>query len=240
MKRGERRTGLALILACLLGLGGGWSCSVWAQEAKGEKKAEAKTAAEAKPPAKTPAKPAQPKPSEDEVKPQSMGEDDAGLQIPDKLDPRIIGIIEQRRQQLLQEEDRLARQREELKKLQEEVNGRIDELKKVQAALEELVKVEQTQRADRLTQLVKTMTNMRPAAAAAVISKLDDQMAVDVFARLPSRAAGGIMAAMKPEHAARISELLTRNKEAQQAARIAEQAASQGAQPPPAAPKGQK
>lgn len=165
-----------------------------------------------------------------------LGGEEGGTPSSMQYDPRILSLIEQKRAELEQEEDRLARQRQELEKLQLEINGRIDELKKVQNALEELVKVEQNQREDRLRQLVKTLTNMKPASAAAVIGKLDDQMAVDIFARMPSRTAGAVMAALKPDQAARIGEMLTRNKESQKTARIAEEAAASGAQPPPAAP----
>jgi flagellar motility protein MotE (MotC chaperone) len=157
-----------------------------------------------------------------------------------QYDPRVLSLIEQKRAELEQEEDRLARQRQELEKLQLEINGRIDELKKVQNALEELVKVEQNQREDRLRSLVKTLTNMKPASASAVIAKLDDQMAVEIFARMPARTAGAVMASLKPEQAARIGEMLTRNKESQKTARIAEEAAAAGAQPPPAAAPGRK
>lgn len=187
-------------------------------------------------PAHAQAKPAPPQAAVQEPTPAAeVPEESPGIPIPDKLDPRVIGLIEQRRAELVAEEDRINRQREELNKLRADVDTRIEELKKVQVVLEELVKTEQTQRQDRLTQLVKVLTSMRPASAAAVVGRLDDQMAVEVFSRMQSRAAGAVMGALKPEQAARISEMLTRTREAQQAARIAEQAAAQGAQPPPPA-----
>jgi flagellar motility protein MotE (MotC chaperone) len=192
-----------------------------AAPAKGDKKAEASAPASAAGGAE----------SADEA--SRLGGEEGGQASSTQYDPRILALIEQKRAELEQEEDRLARQRQELEKLQLEVNGRIDELKKVQAALEDLVKVEQNQREDRLRSLVKTLTNMKPASASAVIAKLDDQMAVEIFARMSARTAGAVMASLKPEQAARIGEMLTRNKESQKTARIAEEAAASGAQPPP-------
>ena len=125
------------------------------------------------------------------------------------------------------------RERKDLEKLREEVNTRIAELKKVQTVLEQLVSTEQSQRRKRLQQLVKVLSNMRPPSAAAVVEKLDDQMAVEIFDLMQSRMAGKVMGNLKPEQAARISELLARRKEAQKAAQIAGQAAAQGAQAPP-------
>lgn len=202
-----------------------------AQEKAADKAAPAKADKKPADPTAPPA-PAAGAESADEA--SRLGGEEGAMPASTQYDPRILALIEQKRAELEQEEDRLARQRQELEKLQLEVNGRIDELKKVQTALEDLVKVEQNQREDRLRQLVKTLTNMKPASAGAVIAKLDDQMAVDIFARMPSRTSGAVMAALKPEQAARIGEMLTRNKESQKTARIAEEAAAQGAQPPPA------
>ena len=87
----------------------------------------------------------------------------------------MIQLIEQKRADLAVEEARLARERQELLKLQAEVMARIDDLKKVQAVLEELVKTDQEQREGRLQQLVKMLSDMKPDAAGAVVAKLDDQ-----------------------------------------------------------------
>ncbi len=237
--RRQLRLLLGTLTACLaaLGLGMLWSSAgglpgpvpALAQEKSQDKGGKDKAEAEKKT-APAPADPTQP--PDDSAR--LLGEEGASQAPQAQYDPRVISLIEQKRAQMEAEEERLARQRQELEKLQLDVNQRIEELKKVQQALEDLVKVEQNQREDRLRQLVKTLTNMKPSSAAAVIAKLDDQMAVDLFARMPSRTSGAVMAALKPDQAARIGEMLTRNKESQKTARIAEEAAASGAQPPSA------
>ena len=162
-------------------------------------------------------------------KPPAKGEAPAP---PPQYDPRLVQLIEQKRADLAVEEARLARERQELLKLQAEVMARIDDLKKVQAVLEELVKTDQEQREGRVQQLVKMLSNMKPDAAGAVVGKLDDQMAVDVFSKMSPRTSGKILATLKPDHAARIGELLTRTQQSREAAKLTGEAAAAGTQPP--------
>lgn len=254
---------LGLPLALPLGLGG--PAPAWAAAAKDKAaKAAAKPAdkAAAKPGESLPDKPGDKgadktgqilmgdKATEEsatglDVKPPAEGDALLGDQpSTPQYDPRLIQLIEQKRADLATEEARLASQRQELQKLKEEVNGRIEELKKVQTVLEELVKTERDQREGRVQQLVKVLSNMRPDAAGAVVAKLDDQMAVDIFSKMQPRTSGKIMAALKPDHAARISELLTRNQQAREAAKLAATTAAAGTAPqapqqPPATPAAQ-
>lgn len=146
--------------------------------------------------------------------------------------PALINLIETKRAQLAEQESRLAQDRQDLEALRTEVNKRIAELKKVQKALEALVKDEQKQRRSRVRQLVKVLSNMRGPQAAAVVEKLDDQMAVEIVSMMQSRKAGALMSNLTPDQAARISELLARQQAASQAGRLASDAAAGGAQPP--------
>lgn len=150
-----------------------------------------------------------------------------------EYDPTLMKLIEQKRAEMGQEEARLAQERQELEKLRKEVNQRITELKKVQDALSELITTEKKQRRERIQRLVKVLSNMRGPAAAAVVEKLDDQMAVEIFSLMQARQAGKVMSNLKPDQAARIGELLARRKASEKASKVASQAAAAGAQPPP-------
>jgi flagellar motility protein MotE (MotC chaperone) len=162
--------------------------------------------------------------------PAEAGADQGGDK--EVLDSRITSMIEQKQRELALAEERIQRERSELNKLRIEVNNRIAELKKVQAALEQLVVTERQERRKRIMQLVKVLSNMRPNSAGAVVAKLDDQMAVEIFSFMQSRQAGKVMAALDPEKAARISLLLTRKKQAEEAARVAGEAAGNAAPKP--------
>ncbi|MFH1033269.1 MAG: hypothetical protein V1806_02070, partial [Pseudomonadota bacterium] len=251
---------LALTLILALALCGGGPGPAWAAPAKGKPAAKAAEKAPAQPGESLPPQPdgkAQDKAaniltgdkaaeeSATGLDTKSLPEGEAGLGAPaaqPQYDPRLIQLIEQKRADLALEEARLARERQELTKLQEEVVSRIEELKKVQTALEELVKTEKDQREGRVAQLVKVLSNMKADAAGAVVAKLDDQMAVDIFSKMAPRTSGKIMATLKPDHAARIGELLTRHQEARNAAKLAAETAAAGtaptapAKPPAAAP----
>ena len=157
---------------------------------------------------------------------------------PAGVDPRVMALIDQQRERLALEKAELERERQELTKLKADVTKRVEELKKVQTALEALVKAEQKKRKERVMQLVKVLGNMRPASAGAVVAKLDDRMAVEVFRLMQSRIAGKVMAALEPGQAARISKKLARDKETRAAERMAEEAAEAAEaarQAPPAA-----
>jgi flagellar motility protein MotE (MotC chaperone) len=116
-----------------------------------------------------------------------------------EYDPTLMKLIEQKRAELGQEEARIEVERKELEKLRGEVNQRIAELKKVQDALNELVTTEKKQRRERNQRLVKVLSNMRGPAAAAVVEKLDDQMAVEIFSLMQARQAGKVMSNLKPD-----------------------------------------
>ncbi|MCB2188218.1 MAG: hypothetical protein KQJ78_17500 [Deltaproteobacteria bacterium] len=178
-------------------------------------------------------------PADGEGKPQAQPEAGPTTGQEEKYDPRLVKMMEERREQLDREEERLKRERADLEKMKQDVVQRVAELKKVQAVLEKLVQDEQSQRANKVAQLVKVLSNMRAEAAGDVISKLDDQLAVDIFMKMQSRISGKVMGCLDPVKAARISVLLTKQKEAQDAAQIAASALPAGqppAAPPPAAP----
>lgn len=144
---------------------------------------------------------------------------------PDETDPRVVQLLQERRTQIDLEAERLANQRKELEALRKEVEERVAELRKVQTALEELVAAEQKQRRQRIQQLVKVLSNMRAPSAAAVVEKLDDQMAVEIFKIMQSRTAGKVMAALPPKRAAEISALLARQQQTKKAGQLAGEAA---------------
>lgn len=146
-----------------------------------------------------------------------------------QYDPRLIELLEKKQERLALEEERIQRERQELENLRKDVNSRIDQLKKVQAALDDMIDKQNKQRQERITQLVKVLSNMRPQPAADVISKLDINMAVEVFRRMQSRTAGKVMASLKPDKAARISTLLTQQEKAANAAKVAKEAAKAAA-----------
>jgi flagellar motility protein MotE (MotC chaperone) len=141
-----------------------------------------------------------------------------------QIDPRLFRLLEDKRKELKQQEEQIEQQRRDIQKLKARVSKKIKELQQLQGMVESLAQQEKKQRRKRVLQLVKVLSNMRPPAAAAVVSKLDEQMAVEIFIYMQSRQAGKVMGNLDPEKAARIGELLTRRKKAQAAARAASEA----------------
>lgn len=222
--RGMLKVGLAVKLAACVALAVlGWTImsgepgQVAAQSAP-----QPAAAPPSQPAASPPADTARPDAAEKGRSDQAVPTEAAPAQA--TLDPRVVKLIEERQAELNQQAVMLERERQELEKLKKDVVTRIDELKKVQKVLEQLVAEEQAQRQARIAQLVKVLGNMKADAAAAVVSRLDDQMAVEIFSRMQSRIAGQVMANLDPAQAARISVLLTKQQQSNQAAATAKEA----------------
>ncbi len=206
-----------------------------AQEAKPAAASAKPATPQAKAPAATKADPSAPaKAAADPAQAPEPGEKEAAVE--GGVDQRVLSLLEQQRAELAVEKIRIERERKDLEALRNEVNQRVEELKRVQAALDDLVGAERQKRKERVQQLVKVLANMKPAAAAAVVTRLDDQMAVEIFQLLQSRIAGQVMANLEPKQAARIGVLLARHKETQEAGALATQAAGDLAPAAPAAP----
>ena len=108
-----------------------------------------------------------------------------------QYDPRLIELLEKKQQSLALEEERIQRERQELGKPAQRTSiTESSSLKKVQAALDDMIDKQNKQRQERITQLVKVLSNMRPEPAAEVIAKLEINMAVEVFRRMQSRDGG--------------------------------------------------
>lgn len=88
--------------------------------------------------------------------------------------------------------------------------ARVEELTALRLELEEtLDRAEEVQDA-RMLGLVKMTEKMRDKQAAAVLSEVDTDLAVEVLDKMNRAKAGKALAAMDPKHAAKLAEKLTR------------------------------
>ena len=100
-------------------------------------------------------------------------------------------------------------QREELAKLQTEVNDRIDQLQKRKSEYESWLK----QRNDFLQKaeagLVDIYKGMKPDAAAGQLNLIDPNLASAILMKLSPRQSSQILAEMDPEKAAALTEIIS-------------------------------
>jgi len=121
-------------------------------------------------------------------------------------------LLARQREELNRREERLQRREAEVAALASEVEAKLDQLNAVQARIKEDMRVltenKGKARAKQIKQLVQVYTSMKAEKAASLIDKLDEQVVVEVFAQMPSDAAGKILSFVAPEKAARISQRL--------------------------------
>ncbi|BCA79111.1 hypothetical protein [Desulfuromonas sp. AOP6] len=133
---------------------------------------------------------------------------------PGSLDVQPIQSVEERRILLsLQEErarledrDRQLDQREmELKSLQTEVDKKLDELNVLRQQFEQLLAERDNLEAERLGELSLMYEKMDPVKAAAIISTLDEELAIGILAGMRKKSAGKLLNNMERKKAASLS-----------------------------------
>ena len=99
--------------------------------------------------------------------------------------------------------------REKLVDLMEQrLNGRVAELKALQAELEKLLGNVSGKDDKELDQLAMIYGNMKPLVAAGVLNRLDNLIVLDVITRMPAKKSGKLMEALDPAKARVISEMM--------------------------------
>ena len=96
-------------------------------------------------------------------------------------------IIEQKRQELTAKENRLKNEEERIKKIEKEVEGKVQKLTQLLAQIEEALKKLGEVRSERLEHLVKTFEAMPPEEAAVRLAALEKTLAVQIIFKMNSK-----------------------------------------------------
>lgn len=104
----------------------------------------------------------------------------------------------------------LDRREAELHRLEQALNEKLLNMQAMEARIQTMLKEAQTLKDDKMRHLVDVYTNMKAQQAAQVLETLDERTAVRILAGMRGRQAGEILTYVKPEKAARLSEMLTR------------------------------
>lgn len=99
--------------------------------------------------------------------------------------------------------------REKLVDLMEQrLNGRVAELETLKGELEKLMTSMSGKDDKELQQLASIYGNMKPAAAATVLNRLDNAIVLDILVRMPAKKSGKLMEALEPAKARYLSEMM--------------------------------
>lgn len=123
---------------------------------------------------------------------------------------RIFALMEQERQELQQDRQNLELRENELKTLEasvdnkiKEIDNKLEKLKTLQRKIEKLLAEKSNREKERIENLSAIYEKMVPARAALAMSRMDPVLATDILAQ------------MKPKAAARILDMLDKQKTSQ-------------------------
>lgn len=122
---------------------------------------------------------------------------------------RLNYAIAQERERLQAEyrlkEEALGLREIELKTLEGEVDKKLAELRQLKSELQALVGQKENLQGKRLADLGKMYEKMDAAQAAELIVELDEELAVDILARMKAKSVGRILNNLESDKAARLS-----------------------------------
>ena len=124
-------------------------------------------------------------------------------QCQDSIDPML-------RESLNQRQVELDRREQDLLVLENQLNGRLEEMQALEGRIQMMLKDAQDIQDKKLKHLVDVYTNMKAKQAGQVLETLDERTAVKILSGMRGRQAGEILNNITPEKAARLSEMLTK------------------------------
>lgn len=107
--------------------------------------------------------------------------------------------------QTLDEQEELERRKKELKRLEDEVDKKIEQLNALRTKIETLLKEKDAVEQKRVIELAKMYEKMPADKGATIIGNLDLDLAISILSRMKTKSAAKILANLDREKAARIT-----------------------------------
>lgn len=124
----------------------------------------------------------------------------------------VIQDLESREKKLKQREETLNEKEKDLTAQQSAVKEEMTKLEGKRAEIQGAHQKELADREEQVAKLIETFESMSPKSAAQVMNGVDDELAVMTLSKLSSTKAGKILANLKPEKSAHLSELMAYGK----------------------------
>ena len=103
------------------------------------------------------------------------------------------------------ERENLESRKKELKRLEEEVDKKLDQLNQLRTATEKLLAEKDAQEQKRVTELAKVYEKMTAEKAAAIIGSLEQDLAIAILGKMKTKSAAKILNNMEREKAAKLT-----------------------------------
>ncbi|MBT3789447.1 MAG: hypothetical protein HN725_00160 [Alphaproteobacteria bacterium] len=125
----------------------------------------------------------------------------------------MLQNLQSRREELDVRENELKLQEDLLKVTEKRIEEKIDELKKIEVTIQDLLKKHDQQEEQKIQRLVKMYESMKPKDAARIFESLDMPIKISVVERMKERKVAPILASMTSASAKKLTtELATRKQ----------------------------
>jgi flagellar motility protein MotE (MotC chaperone) len=124
----------------------------------------------------------------------------------------VIADLEAREEKLKQREEALKEHEKEVAAQEASVKEEVSKIEQKRADLQSTHEKELAAHEEQVNKLIETFEGMSPKAAAGVMAGIDDELAVLALGKLTSVKAGKILANLKPEKSAHLSEMMAYGK----------------------------
>ncbi len=169
-------------------------------------------------PAQAPGAPAAPAPAEPPMAPAAPQPASAAARSLDditNLTANEIEVLQQlvaRRAEIERRGAELSRREAVLKAAEERIEAKIQEMKKLQAGVEQAIRRYDEQEEQRRKSLVKIYETMKPQEAAKIFEQMDLTTLVEMVERMSERKVAPVLAAMNPVRAKQVTTELSKRR----------------------------
>ncbi len=124
----------------------------------------------------------------------------------------LIEAMKKRQQELDRREKELKSREGRVNSLERDLDKKIDELKRMQLKLEELIKLRDDVERKNVSALSKTYSAMQPDVAAARIKTMDRAIALKILGAMKSKKAAKVLSSLDAKTATEMTEQLAKRK----------------------------
>ncbi len=136
-----------------------------------------------------------------------------GMQSPaEKISLEMASDLQKKQEELAKREERLIGKEAQLRAIEQDIDKKIEEFKRVQQKLEELVKIRDDLDAKNVATLIEAYSSMPPADAAARLKTMDRGIALKILMAMTPRKSSKILSNFDPATAAQFSEQLAKRQ----------------------------
>ena len=119
---------------------------------------------------------------------------------------RLQVSIQEEMERLRQREENVRRREMELKTLEEQVDKKLADMRKLREELAVLLSEKEETENRRIRDLGQMYEKMDPGRAALLLADLEDDLAVEILSAMKKKSAGRVLGAMEQQRATRLSE----------------------------------